>query len=187
MKKEANKYSESERPDLLEAAETWRLPYWDWALKKQLPESPGEQDYNVPLVVLEKRVHIRQPTILGHGFCENAFYQFTMPEDLTMGDSSLGKYEKPLEDLRIHSKTWTTIDNAKHTVPVRPRHFFTRKSLIFFSLIYAKLQVDMQSEKATIETGLTGSKITQQLPNFSETTSGILSRTLKPRTACMEI
>ncbi|KAK4691376.1 hypothetical protein P7C71_g5612, partial [Lecanoromycetidae sp. Uapishka_2] len=90
----------AERPDLYEAARTWRLPYWDWAMKKPLPENPSKMDYNVPLVVLTKEVRIRQPTILGYGPYPNAFYQFTMRDRIEMGDKSLRNTD-PLKDLRI--------------------------------------------------------------------------------------
>lgn len=100
MKEEIKEYAESERSDLYEAARTWRLPYWDWAMKKPLPEDPQKRDYNVPLVVLTENVSIRLPTILGYGPYPNAFYQFTMPSGIEMGDKSLGDTD-PLKDLRI--------------------------------------------------------------------------------------
>ena len=172
MKEEVKKYSEWEKPDLLEAAENWRMPYWDWAMKKQLPESPGKRDYNVPLVVLDKKVHIRQPTTLGHGDCENAFYQFKMSDDITMGDSSLGNDENRLEDLRIHPGTFKE-NNKTYTLPVRKHQRCTRKLLTSFSTINAKLQVDTQGEKAAIKTGSTGTKIMQLLQKPSEIINGI--------------
>ncbi|KAL9607640.1 MAG: hypothetical protein Q9167_007463 [Letrouitia subvulpina] len=102
MKEEVQKYTLEERPALLEAARTWRFPYWDWAAKKPLPENSRTYDYNVPLVVLTKEVRIRLPTVLGYGLYPNAFYQFTMPKGITMGDHSLqSRDEDPLKDLRI--------------------------------------------------------------------------------------
>ena len=102
MNEEVQKYTPVERPSLLEAARTWRLPYWDWAAKKPLPEDPKRQDYNVPLVFLTKEVQIRLPTVLGYGSYPNAFYQFTMPKSIAMGDDSLQSKDKnPLKDLRI--------------------------------------------------------------------------------------
>ncbi len=119
MKEEANQYPESERPDLLEAAKSWRLPYWDWAMKKRVPENPTKLEYNVPLVVLMEKVHVRLPTIIGHGDVDNAFYQFTMPDGITMGHSSLQNPDKdPLKDLRIHP---SVIDGYQY--PVSTHHY----------------------------------------------------------------
>ena len=100
MKEEIKQYPKPARFDLYEAARTWRLPYWDWAMKKPLPENPQKRDYNVPLVVLTKEVCIRLPTIPGYGKYPNAFYQFTMPRGIEMGDESLENTD-PLKDLRI--------------------------------------------------------------------------------------
>ena len=100
MQKEIQQYAKEERDDLYEAARTWRLPYWDWAMKKPLPEDPGKRDYNVPLVVLTKDVSIRVPGIIGYRSYPNAFYQFTMPKGIEMGDDSL-KNTNLLQDLRI--------------------------------------------------------------------------------------
>ena len=100
MQEEIKNYATSERGPLEEAARAWRLPYWDWAMKKKLPENPQKRDYNVPLVVLEKDVHIRLPTGSGQGTCRNAFYQFTMPKGIAMGDESLANADL-YQDLRI--------------------------------------------------------------------------------------
>ena len=118
MKEEVTKYPELEKADLLEAAETWRLPYWDWAMKKRLPGSPAQRDYNVPLVLSDKKVYIRLPTKLGYGPCNNAFYQFTMPGEITMGHHSLGNKEDPLKDLRIHGQESRDTNGAIHVWPV---------------------------------------------------------------------
>ncbi|KAL9032333.1 MAG: hypothetical protein Q9214_008013, partial [Letrouitia sp. 1 TL-2023] len=102
MKQEVFKFPSSERSKLLEAAESWRWPYWDWAMKKPVPGQPHKVDYNVPLVILTREVQIRLPTTLGYGNVPNAFYQFTMPKGITMGDPSLEDKDKdPLKDLRI--------------------------------------------------------------------------------------
>lgn len=108
MKKEAAKYPGEDQPQLLEAAQSWRFPYWDWALKKPIPDCPGLVDYTVPIAVLQKQVKIRRPTSQGLEDFPNAFYQFTMPGNITMGDTSLQEPGKDcpkglreLKDLRI--------------------------------------------------------------------------------------
>jgi tyrosinase len=101
MQEELDKYSaypKGEQDQLREALETWRFPYWDWALKK--PVSDSSKDYTVPLVVKQQSVVVRQPTVLGYGPIPNAFYQFSMPKNISMGDHSLAN-DDPLQDLRI--------------------------------------------------------------------------------------
>ncbi|KAG8667848.1 hypothetical protein FPOAC2_13050 [Fusarium poae] len=102
MKVEAESFTdEKERKELLEAAKSWRFPYWDWAAKKPDSNNPeGKRDYNVPLVIQTQKVSVRLPSGLGFGEVENAFYQFTMPGMKAMGDDSLGNKD-PLLDLRI--------------------------------------------------------------------------------------
>ncbi|KAF7537431.1 hypothetical protein G7054_g3742 [Neopestalotiopsis clavispora] len=107
MKDEVKKF-QGEEDQFLTALESWRFPYWDWALKKPLSDSTNH-DYNVPLVIRDMKVQIRQPGSAGLLPYINAFYQFTMPNGITMGDDSLkvgigGKYD-PLTDLRITPST----------------------------------------------------------------------------------
>ncbi|MCJ1234885.1 hypothetical protein MMC14_002849 [Varicellaria rhodocarpa] len=116
MKEEAHKYPSVEKPDL-EAAESWRFPYWDWALKKPVPGQPHKRNYNVPLVVLPK-VRISLPTVLDYGDVENAFYQFTMPGGITMGDPNL-QDKNSLKDLRINPSVIRDSDDGKlYTFPI---------------------------------------------------------------------
>ena len=100
MLKEIEKYGQTERSDLYEAARAWRLPYWDWAMKKPFPKNPQKKDYNVPLVVQTKKVSIRQPGIADGTQFDNAFYQFTMPKGIAMGDETLANSDL-YQDLRI--------------------------------------------------------------------------------------
>ncbi|KAK6957307.1 hypothetical protein Daesc_000090 [Daldinia eschscholtzii] len=97
MKEEINRYPEEDKPALEEAARTWRLPYWDWALKKPI-DGEKRRDYNVPLAILNKIVYIRQPTNEPLVPYENALYQFTMPNRIAMGDWSLKSED---QDLRV--------------------------------------------------------------------------------------
>ncbi|KAI1800384.1 Di-copper centre-containing protein [Daldinia bambusicola] len=98
MKEEINWYPEEERLDLEEAARAWRLPYWDWALKKPIDGWVNRWDYNVPLAILNETVEIKQPGSKGLVPFKNALYQFTMPGNITMGHPSLKKGD---QDLRI--------------------------------------------------------------------------------------
>ena len=104
MKEEAQKFAPSDIEALLDAAKSWRFPYWDWAMKKPDPSQGGKYDYNVPLVIRQRKVSIRLPFGGGFGEVDNAFYQFTMPNNIAMGDESLASKDK-LTDLRITPST----------------------------------------------------------------------------------
>ncbi|KAI1470529.1 common central domain of tyrosinase-domain-containing protein [Daldinia caldariorum] len=102
MKEKISRYPGKDRPDLEEAARTWRLPYWDWALKKPVNGEQNRWDYSVPLAILNKTVEIRQPGSEGLVPFKNALYQFTMPGNIAMGDWSLRNGE---QDLRVSAVT----------------------------------------------------------------------------------
>ena len=136
MKEEAHKYPSVEKPDL-EAAESWRFPYWDWALKKPVPGQPHKRNYNVPLVVLPK-VRISLPTVLDYGDVENAFYQFTMPGGITMGDPNL-QDKNSLKDLRINPSVIRDSDDGKlYTFPVCLHRLCAEKLLTSFKFDQCK-------------------------------------------------
>jgi len=132
MKERAAEFPSSEQAELLEAAESWRLPYWDAAMKKPDPtKPPGNRDYNVPLVFRQKEVDIRVPVPLlplpgqGQPGFPNALYQFTMPGKIRMGDKSLGK-------LKIVDVQDTDDNDKPVTMPVR----------LFHLILYFKLALD---------------------------------------------
>lgn len=70
----------NQQADLTAAANTWRLPYWDWAAKKVRGSS--EPDYAVPLIVLNETIEVSTPT--GQSTIKNPMYSFTTPQP--MGD-----------------------------------------------------------------------------------------------------
>ncbi|KAK3314844.1 common central domain of tyrosinase-domain-containing protein [Apodospora peruviana] len=124
MKERAHEFPESDRAELLEAAESWRLPYWDVALKRNDPSKPGEAaNFNVPKVFRLTEVNIRLPVPVMAGLpgapaqpgYPNALYQFTMPLDerghkISMGHDSLG-------DLKIIDVKTRDKDKKPVTVP----------------------------------------------------------------------
>ncbi|KAF8453281.1 hypothetical protein BDZ91DRAFT_749645 [Kalaharituber pfeilii] len=89
MQEIVQEYPENERARYKAAADTWRLPYWDWAeLKHRDPAKPPI--YDIPLLV--------QPaTIEVHGPCgpvkldPNPLAKFTVPGGKAFGD--LGRYK----------------------------------------------------------------------------------------------
>ncbi len=78
-------FPKSEQGKLREAANSWRFPYWDWAAKK--PQESGEPNYDVPKLVRLEEVEVRVPG--GTARVPNPFYQFRMPNDMSMGDPRL--------------------------------------------------------------------------------------------------
>ncbi|KAK3994198.1 common central domain of tyrosinase-domain-containing protein [Cladorrhinum sp. PSN332] len=90
MQEEAKKF-EGEEEECLEAAKAWRLPYWDWALKKSPVDGVGvgERTYNIPVAFQVDTGPIRRPGgKVGHHF-KNPIFQFTMPNGLTFVDQRL--------------------------------------------------------------------------------------------------
>lgn len=65
----------------LKAAETWRLPFWDWAIK------PMSKYISEP--VLSISVDGEQTKL------PNPMYKFKMPQDKTMGDYGVGDIRNP--------------------------------------------------------------------------------------------
>jgi hypothetical protein len=138
MKDVASTFSESEKPAMLEALQSWRFPYWDWAAKK--PDLSG--DYNVPIVLPYRGIEIKvpasfkakaQPPTFAEGdvwsdpspavphehrqAVTNPFYQFTMPDGYTnMGDSKLGK-------LAIVGDEWKDPEKGDFYYPVSTSTF----------------------------------------------------------------
>ncbi|KAK0671448.1 common central domain of tyrosinase-domain-containing protein [Cercophora samala] len=114
MEKVAATFSEAEQADMRQALESWRFPYWDWAMKKPNPRHPSDPDnYNIPIIFPYGGVEIKVPASFKpnpdlppfpNTGVWNPFYQFTMPKPYTsMGDKTLG-------DLAIQGKTYKLKD-----------------------------------------------------------------------------
>ncbi|KAI1478854.1 Di-copper centre-containing protein [Daldinia eschscholtzii] len=77
------KLPENRRKVWHDAAATFRLPYWDWAEKKQRGDSVV---YDVPLIAKDARIEVYN---LKDGSTkvkiDNPMYKFTMPDGLAMG------------------------------------------------------------------------------------------------------
>ncbi|RYP56444.1 hypothetical protein DL770_010828 [Monosporascus sp. CRB-9-2] len=71
----------------LDAAQTFRLPYWDWAEKKK---RGGSDIYDVPVITKDPRIEVVN---LNDGttpvFIDNPMYKFKMPNDERMGCSGV--------------------------------------------------------------------------------------------------
>jgi len=85
-------YPSDIQSDWLTAARGWRLPYWDWAAKKERTDDDGTKttDYDVPLIVTEQSVDITDDGTTTKKI-PNPFYQFTSP---AADNRPLGLYGK---------------------------------------------------------------------------------------------
>lgn len=175
MKEEISNFLNEERTSLEKAAQAWRLPYWDWALKKPDPQNPQKRDYNVPLVIRSTEVKIRRPLSPGLVPFPNAFYQFTMPGKIPMGDASLSNKD-PLKDLAIKK-----IETNDGTIPVCLEILSSRKPLTFPSSTFAQQRADIQRRKTQKElrAGKLGNKTIKELSTTSEITNLTLRLALK--------
>lgn len=90
-------FPESDQADLLEAANQFRMPFWDWASKK--PNDAGEYNYDVPKLVRLHEVEVRVPG--GTSKIRNPFWQFSMPEGMAMGDPQLRSNAITREPVRL--------------------------------------------------------------------------------------
>ncbi|GAB1312862.1 tyrosinase [Madurella fahalii] len=77
----------TEQASWTDAANTWRLPYWDWAEKKTRNE--GETPiYDVPLITKESRILvINLKDVQDDTYIDNPMYKFTVP-----GNKNMGRY-----------------------------------------------------------------------------------------------
>ena len=71
------KFPANEQAAWKEAADTWRLPYWDWA-------SNG----SVPKLGLQPEITVTMPPGVSLRI-DNPLYQFKMPNDKTMGSEGV--------------------------------------------------------------------------------------------------
>lgn len=94
----------TQRTSLQHAAEKWRLPFWDWAMKKPVMDAKTEDyvNYDVPQLVRLEAVRIRTPQ--GLRWVKNPLYTFKMPGNALM---STGGVEGITKDVKkeIHVRT----------------------------------------------------------------------------------
>lgn len=100
MKKEVIPgFDADDQPALIEAADTWRWPYWDWALKRH--DATGAE-YDLPQLFYQTTVEVRTKT--GVSKFDNPFSAFKMPNGVAMGDQkALGKLVIDVDPVRTLS------------------------------------------------------------------------------------
>ena len=81
-------YASDDIPAMRHAADTWRLPFWDWAMKKPEwdptnPDSPQNQGPNVkpnvPFILTQKTLEVKSRT--GATSIQNPMWKFSLPSN----------------------------------------------------------------------------------------------------------
>ena len=79
-------FTSDDQAAMFHAAETWRLPFWDWAMKKPAwdptnPDSPKNRGPNVgpnvPFLLTQKTVEVKTRT--GAATAPNPMYKYILP------------------------------------------------------------------------------------------------------------
>jgi len=84
-----------------DAANSWRLPYWDWAQKKTRP-GKSSPIYDVPLIAKEPRIGVYD---LNDGvtvvYIDNPMYKFVMPGNKPMYEYGVTNVPDDPEDIPV--------------------------------------------------------------------------------------
>ena len=87
---------DEEMAEWSKAADSWRLPYWDWSTE-HVPKAVGTVDLNIVTPV------IRAGKVLGT--LENPLHKFTNPSGKPMGDKkAMENFAIPPHDDKDHGK-----------------------------------------------------------------------------------
>jgi tyrosinase len=73
-------FAEEDQNDMIHAAQTWRLPFWDWAMKKpdwHQPTNLRRYGPNVPYLLTVPKVQVKTKT--GFAEVDNPMWKFTLP------------------------------------------------------------------------------------------------------------
>ena len=74
MKNLITTFPQDQQANLNAAADSWRLPYWDWAAKKN---DGGSINFNVPNILKQPTIQVITPT--GPQTFNNPTYKFSTP------------------------------------------------------------------------------------------------------------
>jgi tyrosinase len=86
-----NQFDQTLRHDLQAAADSWRLPYWDWAMQKPDWHDKANRSKfgpNVPEVVTLQKVPVRGRSG-GMVFVDNPMWKFTLQAGDNMGNHGI--------------------------------------------------------------------------------------------------
>ncbi len=94
-------FASQDQAAMFHAAETWRLPYWDWAVKKPdwdpaNPDNPKNigplVGLNVPYLLTQEQVYVRSRTGTAVPM-PNPMWNFALPAGRTFGSYGITNQE----------------------------------------------------------------------------------------------
>lgn len=140
-------FPEADRPAWQEAAETWRLPYWDWARTNKVPKLAK---YPTTLV----------PTFDG-GFerIDNPLYQFKMPNLKTWDSEGVTNFKDP----------WVQDEEKAPTLYVRSCGCVNDPFLTCSSTAVASTPAVARMKKTSILTAMPGVMASSTTPRWRTT------------------
>ena len=99
-------YTDDSNRDLwTQAAQAWRLPYWDWAIRKA-DKAGGSPNYNIPQIFQDAQIQITVAS--GPIIVDNPVYRFSMPNGKPMGTSGITNIGGiPVLSTPVRSRTMT--------------------------------------------------------------------------------
>ncbi|KAL3427941.1 tyrosinase [Phlyctema vagabunda] len=92
----AETFAQEDQEEMIHAAETFRLPYWDWAMRKpdwRRPNDLNRYGPNVPFILTVPKVEVKTKT--GVSEVDNPMWKFTLPPNgnkTTFGDYGIQRY-----------------------------------------------------------------------------------------------
>lgn len=95
-------FAEDDQKDMMRAAQTWRLPFWDWAMKKPNWNPDNEDDPvnripgsgpNVPFLTTQRQVTVRTKT--GSAPVKNPWFHFELPRPHNFGSYGVTDDDAP--------------------------------------------------------------------------------------------
>jgi hypothetical protein len=115
-----NQFDQSLQQELQSAADTWRLPYWDWAAQK--PDwhdkaNTSKFGPNVPEIITLQKVPVRGKTG-GMVFVDNPVWKFTLAAGDNMGNHGIPSLEgEPVSE--PHARSSSLLLNGVSSKPPR--------------------------------------------------------------------
>ncbi|KAL2070465.1 hypothetical protein VTL71DRAFT_13491 [Oculimacula yallundae] len=107
-----------DQPAMIQAAETWRLPYWDWAMRKPDWHNPNDRRRdgpNVPFILTVETVEVMTKT--GSAPVKNPMWRFKVPDDPrreTFGDFGITRNQGLLFNVAKATSKHPTTTNPRN-------------------------------------------------------------------------
>lgn len=99
---------------LLNAAKTWRLPYWDWASTDDLPPLVRLTTFPIDIKEVPKIEHVP------HGHIVNPLNHFEMPSKESMGEWGVRAIAQDEKNTKWRPVSLTVACNFGGNIPIYP-------------------------------------------------------------------